>query len=183
MCTNYRVLNRVTIKSRYPILRTDERIDQLRKAHFFSKIHMRGGYHQIREVAADCHKTASRNRYGNSVYLVMLFGLTSAPGTFQMTMHHIISSLVDRFYYGIPSAIISDRDTKFTSNFWRNLWKRFGTRLQFSSVYHPETDGQIERTNETMERLIRATCDDVADWEEQLPQIEFAYNNAPSATT
>ncbi|CAI7787783.1 unnamed protein product [Closterium sp. NIES-54] len=61
--------------------------------------------------------------------------------------------------HGIPAAIISDRDTKFSSNFWRNMWQQFGTRLQFSSSYHPETDGQTERTNQTMEQLIRATCD------------------------
>ncbi|GJP33625.1 hypothetical protein CLOM_g18142 [Closterium sp. NIES-68] len=82
--------------------------------------------------------------------------------------------------HGIPSAIVSDRDTKFTSDFLRNLWEWFGTRLQFSSAYHPETDGQTERANPTMEQLIRATCD---DWEQQLPLIEFAYNNATSATT
>ncbi|CAI7778016.1 unnamed protein product [Closterium sp. NIES-54] len=85
--------------------------------------------------------------------------------------------------HGIPAAIISDRDTKFTSNFWKNLWEQFGTRLQFSSSYHPETDGQTERTNQTMELLIRATCDDPTTWEQQLPLIEFACNNAMSATT
>ncbi|CAI7883290.1 unnamed protein product [Closterium sp. NIES-54] len=78
--------------------------------------------------------------------------------------------------------MISDRDTKFTSNFWKNLWEQFGTRLQFSSSYHPETDGQTEWTNQTMEQLIRATCDDPTTSELQLPQIEFAYNNATSAT-
>ncbi|CAI7861062.1 unnamed protein product, partial [Closterium sp. NIES-53] len=85
--------------------------------------------------------------------------------------------------HGIPAAIISDRDTKFTSNFWQNLWQQFGTRLQFSSSYHPETDGQTERTNQTMEQFIRATCDDPTTWEQQLPLIEFAYSNSPSAMT
>ncbi|CAI7816317.1 unnamed protein product, partial [Closterium sp. NIES-54] len=80
----------------------------------------------------------------------------------------------------IPIAIISDRDTK---NLWENLWEQFGTRLQFSSSYHPKTDGQTEQTNQTMEQLIRATCDDLTTWEQQLPLIEFAYNNATSATT
>ncbi|GJP51202.1 hypothetical protein CLOM_g10364 [Closterium sp. NIES-68] len=60
MCTDYRALNRVTIKSRYPIPRGDEVIDQFPKALFFSNIDLRGGYHQIRVVAADCHKTAFR---------------------------------------------------------------------------------------------------------------------------
>ncbi|CAI7781811.1 unnamed protein product [Closterium sp. NIES-54] len=85
--------------------------------------------------------------------------------------------------HGIPAAIISDCDTKFTSNFWKNLWEQFRTRLQFSSSYHPETDGQMEWTNQTMEQLIRVTCNDPTTWEQQLPLIEFAYNNAMSATT
>ncbi|CAI7924715.1 unnamed protein product, partial [Closterium sp. NIES-54] len=84
--------------------------------------------------------------------------------------------------HGIPAAIISGRDTKFTSNFWKNLWEQFGTRQQFSSSYHPETDGQTERTNQTMEKVILATCNDPTTWEHQLPLIEFAYNNATSAT-
>ncbi|CAI7904842.1 unnamed protein product [Closterium sp. NIES-54] len=57
--------------------------------------------------------------------------------------------------HGIPSAIISDRDPKFTSKFWKETWAQYGTKLQFFSAYHPQTDGQTERTNQTMEQLIR----------------------------
>ncbi|GJP76235.1 hypothetical protein CLOP_g6607 [Closterium sp. NIES-67] len=96
MCTDYRALNRVTIKSHYPIPRADELIDQLRKARFFSKIDLRGGYSQIRVVAAECHKTAFRTRYGSFEYEVMPFGLTNALATFKMTMNQIFSSLIDR---------------------------------------------------------------------------------------
>ncbi|GJP86031.1 hypothetical protein CLOP_g16098, partial [Closterium sp. NIES-67] len=85
--------------------------------------------------------------------------------------------------HGIPSAISSDRDTKFTSNFWCSLWDQFSTRPQFSSAYHFETGGHTEQANQTMEQLIRATCNDMSDWKQQLPLIEFAYNNALSATT
>ncbi|GJP59393.1 hypothetical protein CLOP_g11714 [Closterium sp. NIES-67] len=85
--------------------------------------------------------------------------------------------------HGIPSAIISDRDPKFTSKFWQETWGQYGTRLQFSSAYHPQTGGQTERTNQTMEQLIRTNCPDLARWEEFLPMLEFSYNNAPSATT
>ncbi|GJP86142.1 hypothetical protein CLOP_g16205 [Closterium sp. NIES-67] len=83
----------------------------------------------------------------------------------------------------LPTAIISDRDPKFTSNFWRHLWDQFGTKLHFSSAYHPQTDGQTERVNQTMEQLIQTTCTDPQTWEKSLPLLEFAYNNAPSATT
>ncbi|CAI7909061.1 unnamed protein product [Closterium sp. NIES-53] len=85
--------------------------------------------------------------------------------------------------HGIRATIISDRDTKFTSNLWKNLREQFGTSLQFSSSYYPKTDGQTEWKNQTMEQMIRATCDDPTTWEQQLPLIEFAYNNATPAKT
>ncbi|GJP78049.1 hypothetical protein CLOP_g8378, partial [Closterium sp. NIES-67] len=99
----------------------------------------------------------------------------------QQTARLFISTVVR--LHGIPAAIISDRDPKFTSKFWQDTWARYGTRLQFSSVYHPQTDGQTERTNQTMEQLIRTNCPDRKKWEDVLPMLEFSYNNAPSATT
>ncbi|CAI7854456.1 unnamed protein product [Closterium sp. NIES-53] len=126
---------------------------------------------------------------GNDAILVVVDRLTKMAHfaackksiTAEETTRLFIATIVR--LHGIPAAIISVRDTKFTSNSWRNMWQQFGTRLQFSSSYHPETDGQTERTNQTMEQLIRATCDDPTTWEQQLPLIEFAYNNSPSAMT
>ncbi|GJP31870.1 hypothetical protein CLOM_g15516 [Closterium sp. NIES-68] len=85
--------------------------------------------------------------------------------------------------HGILLAIISDRDPRFTSNFWTKTWQQYGTLLHLSTVYHPQLDGQTERTNQTMEQLICMTCTNPALREDAFPLIEFAYNNAPSAMT
>ncbi|CAI7735602.1 unnamed protein product [Closterium sp. NIES-54] len=89
-------LNKVTVKSRYPIPRTNELIDQLRTARVFSKINLWGDYHQIRVEPSDCTKIAFRTRYGSFEYTVMPFGLTNAPATFQMTMNEAFRPLLDK---------------------------------------------------------------------------------------
>ena len=80
--------------------------------------------------------------------------------------------------HGVPVSIVSDRDTKFTSEFWRAFQKALGTKVHMSTAYHPQTDGQSERTIQTLEDMLRA-C--VLDWEgswvKYLPLAEFAYNN------
>ncbi|KAK2403361.1 hypothetical protein QL285_052808 [Trifolium repens] len=81
--------------------------------------------------------------------------------------------------HGIPSSIVSDRDPKFTSHFWRTLHEALGTKLRLSSAYHPQTDGQTERTNQSLEDLLRAcVLDDRGSWDDVLPLIEFTYNNS-----
>ncbi|GJP87009.1 hypothetical protein CLOP_g16981, partial [Closterium sp. NIES-67] len=77
-------------------LTADKLLDQLRGTKFFSKIDLRGGYHQIRVAIEDCHKTAFRTRYSNYEYLVIPFGFTDAPSTFQMTVNEIFRELLDK---------------------------------------------------------------------------------------
>ncbi|CAI7782028.1 unnamed protein product [Closterium sp. NIES-53] len=95
MCIDYRALNRVTVKSRYPISRADELIDQLRITRVFSKIDLRGRYHQVRVEPSDYAKISFHTRYRSSEYTVMPFGLTNAPDTpeQQTQLKNLTSSL------------------------------------------------------------------------------------------
>jgi hypothetical protein len=79
--------------------------------------------------------------------------------------------------HGLPRVLISDRDPKFVSAFWQTLWRRLGTRLNMSSIRHPEIDGLTERVNITFHQLLRCfCCYDGSNWTTLLPQVEFAYN-------
>jgi transposase InsO family protein len=79
--------------------------------------------------------------------------------------------------HGLARVLISDRDPKFVSAFWRTLWRRLGTRLNMSSSRHPKTDGLTERVNNTFQPLLRCfCCYDGSDWTTLLPQVKFAYN-------
>lgn len=81
--------------------------------------------------------------------------------------------------HGVPISIISDRDSRFTSALWRSLQTALGTRLDMSTAYHPQTDGQSERTIQTLEDMLRACIIDFGKgWEKYLPLAEFSYNNS-----
>ncbi|KAL3699316.1 hypothetical protein R1sor_017338 [Riccia sorocarpa] len=102
----------------------------------------------------------------------------SAPELAQLYLRTVVR------HHGLSQVIITDRGTQFTSLFWRTLFGLFKTKLAFSTAYHPQTDGQTERANRTIEDMLRAfTMEEQESWDNLLPLVEFAYNNSTNSST
>ncbi|GJV08726.1 putative reverse transcriptase domain-containing protein [Tanacetum coccineum] len=343
MCIDYIELNKLTIKNRYPLPIIDDLFDQLQGSHYFSKIDLRSGYHQLRVHEDDIPKTAFMTHYGHFEFTIMPFGLTNAPAVFMDLMNclrevqflgyvinadgiHVYPSKIeaiknwkaprtpsevplkgdvrtlimdeaykskycvhpgaDKMFYdlkdmywwqgmkkdiavyvsrcltclkvkaghqrlsgliqqpeipewkwegiamdfvtklprtssghdkiwvivdrltksthflpiredckmdrlvrlylneivarhGVAISIIFDRDSRFTSKFWQLMQEALGSRLDMSTAYQPQTDGQSERNIQTLEDMLRACILDFEEsWDVHLPLFEFSYNNS-----
>ena len=97
LCIDYRELNKVTIKNKYPLPRIEDLFDQLAGSTVFSKIDLKTGYHQLKIKTEDVPKTAFRTRYGHYEFLVLPFGLTNAPAVFMDLMNRVFRSYLDKF--------------------------------------------------------------------------------------
>ena len=101
-----------------------------------------------------------------------------AEGTAHIFKDHVFK------YHGLPEAIIGDRDQRWNGHFWRTVFRSLGTKIRLSTAYHPQTDGQTERANRTMEEMLRSYIHPLADdWDLKLTDAEFSYNNTAQRST
>nr|GEZ98315.1 retrotransposon protein, putative, Ty3-gypsy subclass [Tanacetum cinerariifolium] len=120
----------------------------------------------------------------NDAIWVVVDRLTKSAHFLPIQQGYSVSKLADIFQqeiirlHGTPTSIVSDRDPRFTSPFWKGLQNAWGTRLKFSTAFHPQTDGQTERTIQTLEDMLRSCALKwTGNWDEYLCLVEFAYNN------
>lgn len=146
--------------------------------------------HPWHTVTMDLITSLPRTRAGHDAIVVWVDKLTKwvtyaatktevdAPQLATLTFHRVVR------LHGVPVVIVSDRDPRFTSIFWRALWQQLGTGLHMSTAFQPQTDGQTERQNRTLEELLRSYVSyKQDDWDEHLAAAELAYNCAVHSST
>jgi hypothetical protein len=142
------------------------------------------------QVSLDLITQLPRSKLGNDAIVVFVDKLTkmvhyvattttvTAPQLSQLFMREVCR------LHGVPESILSDRDPRFTAHFWRALWSQLGTKLMMSTAYHPQTDGQTERANRTLEEMLRHYVNwRQTDWDQHLSALEMSYNNAKQASS
>ncbi|GKC65103.1 putative reverse transcriptase domain-containing protein [Tanacetum coccineum] len=136
-------------------------------------------------IAMDFVTKLPRTSSGHDTIWVIMDRLTKSAHFLPMREDYKMDRLA-RLYlneivarHGVPILIISDHDSRFTSRFWQSMQEALGTRLDMSTTYHPQTDGQSERTIQTLEDMLRACVLDFGgSWDVHLPLVEFSYNNS-----
>jgi hypothetical protein len=140
------------------------------------------------EVSMDFMTSLPRSQRGNDMLMVVVDRLSKQAHFIPVKSTYGATEIAQIYHdkvfkhHGIPRAIISDRDPRFTADFWTELWKKLGTRLKMSTADHPQTDGQTEVVNRTINWMLRTTLLN-NDWESKLPDLEFAYNSSVNRTT
>jgi transposase InsO family protein len=136
------------------------------------------------EVGMDFITGLPRSNRGHDSIWVVVDRLTKVAHFIPVKTTHNGRELADLYIsrivslHGVPKTIVSDRGTQFTSHFWAKLHEALGTKLSFSTAYHPQTGGQTERVNQILEDMLRACVLSYgAKWEDCLPFVEFSYNN------
>lgn len=113
------------------------------------------------------------DRLTKSVYFLPVNNTDSLEKLIRLYVKEIVR------LHGVPKSIVLDRDPRFTSHFWKSLQAASGTKLRFSTAYHPQTDGQSERIIQTLEDMLKACIMEFqGSWKNHLPLIEFSYNNS-----
>lgn len=118
------------------------------------------------------------DRYSKMAHFVPCRKSINAEETARLLLDQVVK------LHGVPKEIITDRGPQFISSFWKTLFELLGSKVKLSSAFHPETDGQTERTNQILEQYLRCTINYQQDnWTELLPLAEFAYNNSVQSAT
>nr|GEV64010.1 reverse transcriptase domain-containing protein [Tanacetum cinerariifolium] len=168
MCIDYRELNKLTIKNRYPLPWIDDLFDQLQGSSVYSKIDLRSGFETIWVIV---------DRLTKSVHFLPIRDNDPLDKLARLYQNRIVAR------HEIHVSIICDRDGRFTSNFWRSFQKALGTDISMSTTYHLETDGQSERTIQTLEDMVHPCVINFGKgWVKHLPLCEFSYNNSYHAS-
>ncbi|GKB50090.1 putative nucleotidyltransferase, ribonuclease H [Tanacetum coccineum] len=179
---------RVYRKSKYSVHpRADKMYCDLRDRYWWPG--MKKDIAEYIRIAMDFVTKLPRTSSGHDTIWVIVDRLTKSAHFLPMREDYKMERLA-RLYlneivarYGVPISIISDRDSRFTSRFWQSMQEALGTRLDMSTTYHPQTDGQSERTIQTLKDMLRAcVLDFEGSWDVHLPLVEFSYNNSYHAS-
>lgn len=156
------------------------------------------GFLQPLDVPHECWHTCTmdlitalpRTRQGKDAIIVVVDKFSKLTHVWPTTTTVSAVELAKQFFreivrlHGFPAVIVSDRDPRFTSLFWSELWRLSGTRLAMSTSFHPQSDGQTERQNRTLEEMLRAFVSvRQDDWDDHLPAAELAINNSTQASS